>query len=79
MRNSAREAALNIIFAQQFNTDVDTAFRKKVYKQFELSEEGMGFAADLVNTVFDHWQELIELCEESLDCVSVSIDLVACL
>ncbi len=65
MRNSAREAALNIIFAQQFNTDVDTAFRKKIYKQFELSEEAIEFSADLVNTVFEHWQELIDGIEEA--------------
>lgn len=65
MRNSAREAALNIIFAKQFDTDVDAAFRKKIYKQFELSEEGMEFAAELVDTVCAHWQELIDGIEEA--------------
>ena len=65
MRNSAREAALNIIFAKQFNTDVDAAFRKKIYKQFELSDEGMEFAADLVDTVCEHWQELIDGIEKA--------------
>ena len=59
MRNSAREAALNIIFAQQFNQETDVAFRKKIYKQFALNEEEVGFAADLVNTVTEHWSELI--------------------
>ena len=59
MRNSAREAALNIIFAQQFNQETDVAFRKKIYKQFALNEEEVGFAADLVNTVTEHWPELI--------------------
>ena len=60
MRNSAREAALNIIFAQQFHTDIDDAFRKKIYKQFDLSPEAADFADNLVNTVFGHWQELID-------------------
>lgn len=60
MRNSAREAALNIIFAQQFNDECDTAFRKKIYKQFELTNEDMEFSADLVNCVCEHWDELIE-------------------
>ena len=32
MRNAAREAALNIIFAQQFNTDELESLKKKIYK-----------------------------------------------
>ena len=39
MRNAAREAALNIIFARQFNTDNIDALKKKVYKQFALEED----------------------------------------
>ncbi len=65
MRNSAREAALNIIFAKQFNEDTDDAFRKKIYKQFALSNEDILFAADLVDTVLGHWQELIAGIEDA--------------
>lgn len=65
MRNSAREAALNIIFAQQFNEESDLSFRKKIYKQFALSEDEIGFAADLVNTVNEHWGELIKGIENA--------------
>ena len=65
MRNSAREAALNIIFAQQFNEESDLSFRKKIYKQFALSEDEIGFAADLVNTVNEHWSELIKGIENA--------------
>jgi N utilization substance protein B len=65
MRNSAREAALNIIFAQQFNEECDDAFRKKVYKQFALSNDDILFAADLVDTVLEHWVELIDGIEEA--------------
>ena len=32
MRNAAREAALNIIFAQQFNSDCMDSLKKKIYK-----------------------------------------------
>ena len=39
MRNDAREAALNIIFAQQFNTDCLDNLTKKVFKQFKLEKE----------------------------------------
>ena len=65
MRNSAREAALNIIFAQQFNNEGDTAFRKKIYKQFELTNDDILFSEDLVECVFEHWDELIEGIEQA--------------
>ncbi len=61
MRNAAREAALNIIFAQQFNSDCMDALKKKIYKQFNLmeNEEDLLFASDLVNAVETHYDELI--------------------
>ncbi len=61
MRNAAREAALNIIFAQQFNCDCMDALKKKIYKQFGLmdNEEDLLFASDLVATVEEHRAELI--------------------
>ncbi len=59
MRNAAREAALNIIFAQQFNTDCLDALKKKIYKQFALEEDDLLFAADLVATVEEHYKELL--------------------
>ena len=66
MRNAAREAALNIIFAQQFNTDCLESLKKKVYKQFKLTnEDDLLFAADLVATVEEHRAELIEAIEEA--------------
>ena len=66
MRNSAREAALNIIFAQQFNTDCLDALKKKIYKQFGLEkDEDLLFAADLVATVEEHRAELIAGIEEA--------------
>ena len=60
MRNAAREAALNIIFAQQFNTDCLDKLKKKIYKQFALEEDDLLFAADLVATVEEPYEELIE-------------------
>ena len=66
MRNSAREAALNIIFAQQFNTDCIDSLKKKIYKQFGLEkDEDLLFAADLVATVEEHRAELIAGIEEA--------------
>lgn len=65
MRNSAREAALNIIFAQQFNNQSDESFLKKVYKQFALTNDEILFAADLVDTVNEHWDELIQGIEQA--------------
>ena len=61
MRNLAREAALNIIFAQQFNSDCMDSLKKKIYKQFGLvdNEEDLLFAADLVATVEEHYAELL--------------------
>ena len=66
MRNSAREAALNIIFAQQFNSDCMDSLKKKIYKQFALEkDEDLLFAADLVATVEEHRAELIAGIEEA--------------
>ena len=66
MRNAAREAALNIIFAQQFNSECMDALKKKVYKQFDLKDrEDLLFAADLVATVEEHRAELIEGIEDA--------------
>ena len=66
MRNAAREAALNIIFAQQFNTDFIDALKRKVYKQFKLEkEEDLAFADALIATVEEHRTELIEGIEEA--------------
>ena len=65
MRTLAREAALNIIFAQQFNDETDSAFRKKVYKQFGLTEEGVAFATSLVEVVLKNWEVLIAGIEDA--------------
>ena len=67
MRNAAREAARNIIFAQQFNIDCMDSLKKKIYKQFGLleNEEDLLFAADLVATVEEHYTELIEGIENA--------------
>ena len=66
MRNLAREAALNIIFAQQFNSDCMDVLKRKIYKQFNLEkEEDLLFAADLVATVEEHRAELIAGIEEA--------------
>lgn len=66
MRNAAREAALNIIFAQQFNTDCLDSLKKKVFKQFKLEkDDDILFAADLIATVEEHRDELIQGIEEA--------------
>ena len=67
MRKDAREAALNIIFAQQFNSDCMDGLKKKIYKQFGLldNEEDLLFASDLVVTVEEHRAELIAGIEEA--------------
>ena len=66
MRNVAREAALNIIFAQQFNSDFIDALTKKVFKQFKLEkDEDILFAKDLIATVEEHRAELIASIEDA--------------
>ena len=65
MRNAAREAALNIIFARQFNTDNMDALKKKIYKQFALEEDDLLFSADLVATVEEHYDELLSGIESA--------------
>ena len=65
MRNAAREAALNIVFAQQFNTDCLDSLKKKIFKQFALDKEDELFAVSLVVTVEEHRAELIAGIEEA--------------
>lgn len=66
MRNTAREAALNIIFAEQFNTDCLDNLKKKVFKQFKLENEAdLRFACDLISAVETNRAELIEGIEEA--------------
>ena len=60
MRNTAREVALNVIFAQQFNSDYIDLLKKRLYKQFKLEkEDDVLFAEDLIATVTEHRDELI--------------------
>ncbi len=60
MRSAAREAALNIIFAQQFNSDCLDVLKKKVFKQFGLEkEEVVAFANALILAVETNRAELI--------------------
>ena len=66
MRNTAREAALNIIFAEQFNTDCLDNLKKKVFKQFKLENEAeLRFACDLISAVETNRAELIAGIEEA--------------
>ena len=66
MRNTAREAALNIIFAQQFNTDCLDALKKKIFKQFKLEkEDDLLFANEIISTVEGHRTDLIACIEEA--------------
>ena len=66
MRNAAREAALNIIFAKQFNSDCMDVLKKKIYKQFALdNDDDLLFATDLVATVEEHRAELLEEIEKA--------------
>ena len=65
MRNTAREAALNIIFAEQFN-EVTNDFKKKIYDKFKLErDDDLLFAADLVATVEEHYDELLKGIEDA--------------
>jgi N utilization substance protein B len=65
MRNTAREAALNIIFAEHFN-EVTDDFKKRIYAKFALEkDDDLLFAADLVATVQEHRAELLNEIEDA--------------
>ncbi len=65
MRSTAREAALNIIFARQFNTDYEENLQKKVFKQFALVDEDRAFALQLMSAVEKNYDELISGIEDA--------------
>lgn len=59
MRSQAREAALSIIFSEQFGEESSEAFKEKVYKNFELTKaDDLDFARLLVETVAEKSEEL---------------------
>ena len=65
MINTAREAALNIIFAEHFN-EVTDDFKKRIYAKFALEkDDDLLFAADLVATVQEHRAELLNEIEDA--------------
>ena len=66
MRNTAREVALNVIFAQQFNDDCVDVLKAKVFKQFALTkQEDIDFANALITTVEERRAELIAEIENA--------------
>ena len=66
MRTAAREAALNIIYAQQFNSDCLDLLTKKIYKQLKLEkEEDVAFADALISTVTNNRAELMSEIENA--------------
>lgn len=66
MRNTAREAALNIIFAKQFNSDCLEILTKNIFKRFKLEKESdIQFANDLVAVVENHYDQLIARIEDA--------------
>ncbi len=59
MRTQAREAALNIIFAEQFNKEQTDSFQQRVFKNIDLKrEEDIIFASDLLNCVHENQVDL---------------------
>lgn len=65
MRNTAREAALNILFAEHFN-EVTDDFKKRIYAKFALEkDDDLLFASDLVATVQEHRTELLSEIESA--------------
>lgn len=66
MRNQAREAALSILFSEQFGEECTDAFKEKVFKNFDLNKvEDLAFAKSLVETVKEHEDELKQKIDES--------------
>jgi len=58
MRNEAREAALKILFAEQFNDENLLELQNRLTKN--LKEEEAGFAKSLVSCVREHREELLK-------------------
>lgn len=66
MRNQAREAALNVIFSEQFGEEASDALKEKVFKNFELTKaDDLAFAKALVETVKAHEEQLKKTIDES--------------
>ena len=66
MRNQAREAALSVIFSEQFGEDCSDAFKEKVNKNFDLTKaDDLAFAKALVEAVEEHEEELKQKIDEA--------------
>ena len=59
MRNEAREAAFQIVFAELFCEEQRSGFAASIYKNAGLNEEGVAFADRLVSCVRAHREELL--------------------
>lgn len=66
MRSDAREAAFQIVFAEQFHGDCDKQFKSSVYKKAKLSEEETAFADRLVSLAEEHREELLAVITEKV-------------
>lgn len=66
MRNDAREAALCVIFSQQFNEECSDTFKKGVMKNFKLDRESdILFSTELINCVNEHKSELLQKLDDA--------------
>ena len=65
MRNDCREAAMCVLFAEQFNEEGCTReFINRVYKKFNIKKkEELEFADELLNAVSEHRREIISAIE----------------
>ena len=67
MRNTAREAAFQIVFARQFHEDCGQGFRNSVYRREKLGEDDKAFAERVFAAVQEHYEELSALIAERVD------------
>lgn len=67
MRSSAREAAFKIIFSELFQEAMQVAFKSRIYKGENLSDEDTAFADTLVALVEEHRAELTDAITERVE------------
>lgn len=66
MRSNAREAVLNVIFSEEFNANPSDVFKKKVYAQFNLTDEDFEFAENLCEKIETNRTELLNKMDDAL-------------
>ena len=64
MRTIARETVFKILYASQFNGEVDGELKETLYKANELKADDIAYCDRVLSVISEHGEEFIELLDK---------------